>query len=60
MYRVARTDDEVNETLDLAEREAKTEWSSHPDKTYDDGVEATIRWLLGFSHDNPMEASSVT
>lgn len=55
MYRVARTDTEVNTTLDLAEREAKSGWSSHPEKTYDDGVEAAIKWLLGLTHTNPME-----
>ena len=55
MYRIQRTEIEIDEVLEEAteqEEKGKTNWRS---MTYEQGVSAAIRWLLGFSDDNPMK-----
>lgn len=48
-----RTKDEINETLAQC-MEAFDAGSRRPGATYEQGVEAAIRWMIG-EGDNPME-----
>lgn len=54
-YQLERKPREIDDTLNAAteaEMLGKTNW---PGMTYEQGVVAAIRWLLGLSDDNPME-----
>lgn len=49
------TQDEINEVLGAcaeAFEEGTTQW---PGMTYEQGVEAAIRWMRGDNDDNPMK-----
>ena len=52
-----RSDKEVNEQLDRASGVQRTEKGSSrwPGMTYEEGVDAAIRWMNGDTDDKPME-----
>jgi hypothetical protein len=52
---VARTDDEVDAQLNLAMESANSGRSRWPGMSYEQGVDAAIRWLIGDVEDPPME-----
>lgn len=53
MYGLARSDDEIDEQLNKAgEADGKTKW---PGMSYEQGVDATLRWAIGWSEDAPMD-----
>jgi len=52
---IKRTQEEIDTVLNEAveqEAQGKTKWRG---MTYEQGVSAAIRWLLGETDDNPME-----
>lgn len=55
MAEIVRTDDEIDGVLNAAMEsidEGRARW---PGMTYEQGVDAGIRWLTGEVDDNPME-----
>jgi hypothetical protein len=48
------TDDEINEVLNLCSAQADEGRSKYPGMTYEQGIEAAIRWMQG-DDSNPME-----
>lgn len=55
MYKIVRTDKEIDDVVDGAIKQATefgTKWSG---MSYEEGIEATIKWLLGHSDVNPIE-----
>ena len=54
-YQIKRSDAEINQVLnDCMEREmeGRTQW---PAMTYEQGVAAALRWLIGESEDHPTQ-----
>jgi hypothetical protein len=51
--RLSRSDDEVNEQLNLAAEgmDKGTRWAG---MSYEQGVDAALHWVLGHSDDKPM------
>ena len=54
MYQLKRNDKQIDATLNKANNgiENGTKW---PGMSYEAGVEAGIRWVLGEQEENPME-----
>ena len=50
-YQIARTDEEIDDTLNDAV-ETQGRW---PGMTYEQGVEAALRWVTGEEDLNPLE-----
>lgn len=55
MYSIMRTDSEIDETLNDAASWEEVGRSDCPNETYESGVQAGIRWVLGQSNDKPIE-----
>lgn len=55
MYRVERTDQEVDDVLDKATKQGEAGCTRWPGMSYEQGVEAAIRWLIGHDEDNPLD-----
>lgn len=53
-YRYTRSDDEVDEQLNLA-AEGVDGGSRWPGMSYEQGVEAALRWMAGQADEKPME-----
>lgn len=51
---VARTEDEVNEQLNAANEASDSEGSRWPGMSYEEGVDAALRWVMGWGDDPPM------
>jgi len=54
-YEVKRSGQQINDVLNAAsesEEAGTTRWRG---MTYEQGVSAALRWVLGESEDNPME-----
>lgn len=54
MYRIVRSDSEIDECLNKA-MEALDTGSKWPGMSYEEGVEAAIKWLTEEQSLNPME-----
>jgi hypothetical protein len=52
---VTRTEDEVNEQVNAASEAMDTNGSRWPGMSYEQGVDAALRWVMGWSDDKPME-----
>lgn len=56
MYENVREDVEVNDTLnELADAADRGTVNKFPGRTYEEGVEAGVRWVLGMTDDHPMD-----
>lgn len=51
---VKRTQEEIDEVLNKA-ADGMDDGSKWPGMSYEQGVDAAIRWLTGESEDNPMD-----
>ncbi len=53
-YEIKRTDKEIEEVMGRAvdQLENGTKW---PGMSYEEGVDAALRWVMGISDDDPME-----
>ena len=49
-----RTEDEIDLQLERAAGVDRTA-SRHPRQSFEQGVDATIRWLLGWTEDPPLD-----
>lgn len=49
-----KTRKEIEDQIDKA-MEAQSEGSKYPGMTYEEGVDAALRWALGDSDDAPMD-----
>lgn len=54
-YRTVRNDDEVDEVLNAAGAQIEQGATKYSGLTYEDGVDAGIRWLTGHDDASPME-----
>jgi len=52
--KIVRTENEVDEIRNEA-CEGMDSGSKYPGMTYEDGIDAIIRWLLGETDDHPFE-----
>ena len=54
-YEIKRTDQEINDVLnDCMEQDTKG-GSRWPGMTYEAGVEAALRWIIGETEDHPTQ-----
>jgi len=54
MYRIARTQKEIDDQLQIAET-AITEGSHYPGMSYEEGIIYFFQWLVGEIEDKPFE-----
>ena len=54
MYQIKRTDEEIDNCLNEAAA-GEAEGSRWPGMSYEEGVGAALRWIIGDSEDNPMK-----
>jgi hypothetical protein len=52
---IMRTDDEIDEQMNLAVDSIDAGRSKWPGMSYEQGVDAALRWVRGESEDKPME-----
>ncbi len=52
---IKRTDDEINEVLNECAERIYEGRSKFPGMSYEEGVEAAIRWLTEDEYDHPMD-----
>lgn len=55
MFESERTEEEVDHQRDLAIEAVASGGSRWPGMTYEQGVEATLSWLVGDRDETPME-----
>lgn len=55
MEGIIRSEAEINEVIDTANEVINGERSGFFGQTYEDGLKAMYDWLVGNTHDNPME-----
>ena len=55
MYRIKVSEKEIDEVLNAADEQETKGGSQWKGMTYEQGVSAAIRWLLGMSDENPMQ-----
>ena len=48
-------DDQINDQIDLAGHSIEKGTTAVPGMTYEDGVDAALRWAMGDSDDAPMD-----
>ena len=55
MYRVKVGDEQIDDALEACvEQETRGE-TRYPGMSYEQGVDAAIRWVVGLSNDHPLE-----
>ncbi len=54
MYRLVRTDEEIDNVMNKA-LDASVEGSKWPGMSYEEGIDAAIRWIVGLADEDPME-----
>lgn len=54
MYRLERNDAEIDEALNDCAEQTDAGTSKWPGMSYEQGVEAALRWAVGESSDHPM------
>ncbi len=54
-YQNVRSNEEIDDVLNATVEAEATGQSRWPGMTYEDGVAAALRWVLGQSDSNPME-----
>lgn len=47
------TESEVQELLEWSEQHVDSETTDHECGTYEEGVNDTLRWMMGFIHSRP-------
>jgi hypothetical protein len=55
MYKVKQTDSDINDQLNLGAAWEDDGDSATPGKSYEAGVLAGIRWVIGDTNDTPIE-----
>lgn len=55
---VQRSEDEINDQLDKAIESADTNGSQWPGMSYEQGVQAALRWVTGDEDTGPMDEES--
>jgi hypothetical protein len=53
-YEVVRTDEEIDDVLNIAVEQADKGGSAYPGMTFEQGVSEGIRWLVGHNDDAPL------
>ena len=53
MYRVTRTDEEINDLLNAVDERIDEGGSRFSGMSYEQGISEALRWLLGQSDDHP-------
>jgi hypothetical protein len=53
-----RTDEEVDELMNMAAESADSGVSAYPGKTYEAGIAAACEWVFGFTNEHPLTGGS--